>query len=187
MGEFCSNISDIIEKGDPIQSQVTSLNTDKYYVPSSFGWPLTYPEKSYSGVSTYTTNILPNTAQYYDTTSIDMGKILYMYISNGKTCISSDIPVYKEDLSTFYHAHGSKVIYIEGTGLMELMCTLLKVQYSKSGFIKLSSDNIVPMLMAPTPAKELSSSLDKEVVPFSMEEDSEASELVFDSEFDRRR
>lgn len=37
MGEFCSNISDIIEKGDPIQSQVTSLNTDKYYVPSSFG------------------------------------------------------------------------------------------------------------------------------------------------------
>lgn len=116
-----------------------------------------------------------------------MGKILYMYISNGKTCISSDVPVYKEDLSTFYHAHGSKVIYIEGTGLMELMCTLLKIQYSKFGFIKLSSESIVPILMTPTPAKELSSSLDKEVVPFSMEEDSEVSELVFDFEFDRRR
>lgn len=124
---------------------------------------------------------------YYDTIDIDMGKILYMYISNGKTCISSDVPVYKEDLSTFYHAHGSKVIYIEGTGLMELMCTLLKVQYSKSGFIKLSSDSIVPMLMVPTPAKELSSSWAKELISLSMGENNEKSELIFDSEFDRRR
>lgn len=179
MGEFCSNISDIIEKGDPIQGQVISYNVDKSYVPSNFGWPLTYPEKSYSGVSTYTTNIL-NTAQYYDTTSIDMGKILYMYISNGKTCISSDVPVYKEDLSTFYHAHGSKVIYIEGTGLMELMCTLLKVQYSKSGFIKLSSESIVPMLMTPTPVKELNSCWDEE-------DTAGESELIFESEINRRR
>lgn len=110
-----------------------------------------------------------------------------MYISNGKTCISSDIPVYKKDLSTFYHVHGSKVIYIEGTGLMELMCTLLKVQYSKSGFIKLSSDSIIPMLMTPTPAEELSFFWDKEAIPFSIEECNEESKIVFNSEFDRRR
>ena len=116
-----------------------------------------------------------------------MGKILYMYVSNGKTCISSNVPVYKEDLSTFYHAHGSKVIYIEGTGLMELMCTLLKVKYSKSGFIKLSSDSIIPMLISPTPAKEISSSWAKELISLSMGENNEKSELIFDSEFDRRR
>lgn len=180
MEEFCSNISDIIEKGDPIQGQVISFKADRSYVPSNFGWPLTYPEKNYSGVSTYTTNMLPNTTQYYDATNIDMGKILYMYISNGKTCISSDVPVYKEDLSTFYHAHGSKVIYIEGTGLMELMCTLLKVKYSKSGFIKLSSDSIIPMLMSPTPIKEMSSCWDEE-------DTAGESELIFEPEITRRR
>lgn len=37
MGEFCSNISDIIEKGAPIQGQVISFNADKSYVPSNFG------------------------------------------------------------------------------------------------------------------------------------------------------
>ena len=103
-----------------------------------------------------------------------------MYVSNGKTCISSDVPVYKEDLSTFYHAHGSKVIYIEGTGLMELMCTLLKVKYSKSGFIKLSSDSIIPMLMSPTPAKEISSCWDEE-------DTAGESELIFEPEITRRR
>lgn len=53
MGEFCSNISDIIEKGDPIQGQVISFNVNNSYIPLNFGWPLTYPEKSYSGVSEF--------------------------------------------------------------------------------------------------------------------------------------
>ena len=37
MGEFCSKISDIIEKEGPIQGQVISFNVDKSYVPSNFG------------------------------------------------------------------------------------------------------------------------------------------------------
>lgn len=174
MGEFCSSISNLIVSGNLIDSGCINNLSSSTDVSCTWREPSSY---------TYSNQLSSN--WYYDAIDIDMGKILYMYISNGKTCISSDVPVYKEDLSTFYHAHGSKVIYIEGTGLMELMCTLLKVKYSKSGFIKLSSDSIIPMLM--TSAKELSPSLDKEVVPFSMAEDSEASELVFDSEFGRRR
>lgn len=50
-----------------------------------------------------------------------MSDELYLYITGGKSCISTAPPVWNKEKQCLWHAKGSRVLSIEGTRGMEIL------------------------------------------------------------------
>ena len=80
----------------------------------------------------YTNNITVNSSNPYTygpikTERLPMSEELYLYITEGKSCISTAPPTWNSQENCLWHAKGSRVLSIEGDSELDVIYTYLTI------------------------------------------------------------
>src|SRR5699024_8533363 len=107
-------------RGTNILNMLKMNNTDLNLATCSVGLPgESIAVTDLSSIANLTINTegicsSPYTYSNYTISRLPMSKELYLYITGGKTCVSTMPPTWNEQEKCLWHAKGSRVLSIEG-------------------------------------------------------------------------